>query len=121
MHEAVAHTGDFTVALLTLSGTIIGSTALLLIAIFKTYGQSRIAAVQSREINDAVNHRHTDQPRAFDMISSLHKWRASFENSPFNDGLSLQVWMDERTKADNEHREVHARIEKRLGECSHQD
>jgi hypothetical protein len=124
--------GEFTIAVFTLAGTIIGSTTLVLIAIFKTYAQSREAAKSIGEINDAVNRKRKDQLSVFDMIFDLYeqagknkgmlaeisRWRKSFSLTPFDSGKSLRQWMEERELVEEQIKTSQVELTKRLDELN---
>ena len=116
----------------TLVCAIIGSTTAILLALWKTYAETKKAAASAGEANDAINHRHSTSPRAFDMIAHLYeangahsarldeliKWRRSYSGSAWDSGEALQIWMEDHKQAHDDLVEVNQRIERRLAECS---
>ena len=60
---------EFNAAIITLAGTIAVSTIAILPVLLRILGQTRMAAAQSREVNDAINHTSTaNGMRAYDML-----------------------------------------------------
>ena len=63
---------------------------------------SHRGAKDSKAANDAVNHRHEDQPRLFDLAlknhdiaKELQSWKRSYSDSPWKDGEGVQKWLSE--------------------------
>lgn len=95
------------VAIYTLTGTIVVSTTAILIAVWKTWSQAS-------ETNDAVNKKHKDHPRLFDMVANLYAQMGKTE-AVLGSHSDWQERFEEETRAANQaHIEVHARIEERL-------
>ena len=60
---------EFNAAIITLAGTIAVSTIAILPVLLRILGQSRMAAAQSKEVNDAINHTSpANGMRAYDML-----------------------------------------------------
>ena len=123
--------GQFWTAIITLVCAVVGSTTAILLALWKTYIETKKASAQAGEANDAINHRHTGSPRAFDMLAKLYEdngghevllgelidWQRSFKGSPWESGPALEQWRKKQDEEYKEHCRVHARIEDRLKEC----
>lgn len=62
------------VALITLAGVLAAAYLSYLSA-----KHSRAAATQVADINDAVNHRHPDEPRLFDVVKEIRKHQQFIE------------------------------------------
>jgi hypothetical protein len=62
------------VAIITLVGVLV--TAFLA---YLSARNSRKAADHAAEINDAVNHRHADEPRLFDVVKEIRKHQQLIE------------------------------------------
>lgn len=112
---------DVVVALLALAGTMVTATAVMIGLMVKIYKEAR-------EANDAINHRHDDTPRAYDMLLEIHgsygelstivgeirDWRNSFSDSPWHNGAAVSRWLENWEKSQADQTRAIARIEAKL-------
>lgn len=76
--------------------------SLVIALTFVTRTHAKKAADQATSVNDAVNHRHPDTPRLFDLVVSnklstdeLLEWKRSYNDSPWKDGEGVRKWLEE--------------------------
>ena len=98
---------EFTTAIITLAGTIAVSTIAIMPVLLRILSQSKSAATQSKEVNDAINHTQPQNGmRAYDMLV-----KAAKESLASHD--KIDVLMGQYIK----HEQAFERIEKALKAC----
>ena len=94
------------VAIFVLTGTIIVTSGSLYLGIREGNRIARRTESQAAAVNDAINHAHPTQPRAYDRLIELGK-----RSDQHSDMLKLLV------TAHQEHTEAFARVEQCLARC----
>ncbi len=95
---------EVAVALISLAGlivTTIGGTMAIVL---------RKILTQTRQVNDAVNHRHEDHPRIFDMVMESQKAINEIV-------LNLERFKAQYDNDQDKHGEIHTRMESKLERC----
>jgi len=78
---------------------------------------ARSASDNAKQTNDAVNNRHPDHPKLYDIalknkagVDELIEWRRSYNDTPWSDGRGVHKWLDK-------HGKEHEAIIRKLNKC----
>ncbi len=82
---------------------------------------AREANANAKATNDAVNNRHPDHPKLYDLALSnkdstdeLIEWRRSYNESPWADGHGVKTWLEEHK---DQHDQIIERLDKECLKC----